>query len=68
MKNELTTDPATGKALQRKDGKRVNESAWRRAEDTQRAALIQALGMEPENGERYAATTGELARWAREGA
>ena len=40
-----------------------------KAQAAERARLIKLLGMEPEDGTadgRYAATTGELERWARE--
>lgn len=41
------------------------QAACRRAQEAQRAALIEALGMEPE-GDRYAADTHELLRWVNE--
>lgn len=50
-------------------GVKINRAAQRRAEQAERAAAIAALGMEPEDGTadgRYAATTGELVKWAKE--
>lgn len=46
-----------------------NSAARRRCHARYRAALVRILGWEPETtapGDRYAATTGELRRWAHE--
>lgn len=51
---------------------RESEAQRRRREDEMREAAIRALGWEPEvpgcylTGDNYAATTGELVRWAAE--
>lgn len=54
-------DPFTGKALE-------SEAARRRREATERAALVAAMGWEPEDGTadgRYVATLGELRQMVR---
>lgn len=55
-----------------KNGAKTNLVRWGNSyqmvpqkEAWERARAIEALGMPPENGERYAATTGELVMWAR---
>ncbi len=52
------------------DARPINRAAQQRAGATQRAAAIAALGMAPEvssaYADRYAATTGELVKWANE--
>jgi hypothetical protein len=45
-----------------------NSAARRRAQARFRAHLIRLLGWKPEEpGDQYAATTGEMLRWCREG-
>lgn len=48
-------------------GIKINRAAERRQHAAERAELIAALGMMPEDpSDPYAASTGELLRWARE--
>lgn len=39
----------------------INRAAQRRAHAAERAAIISALGLAPEDGDRYVGTTAELA-------
>lgn len=53
--------------LNRRDGRIVNEALDRRLQARERELAIELLGWAPEEGgSRYAATTGEMLRWARE--
>lgn len=48
---------------------KMSEAAIRRIHASDRAAVIDALGMVPEgvsDGDKYPATTGEMAQWLRE--
>lgn len=48
------------------EGRIQNLSLDRRLCVEERDTVISLLGMEPENGERYAAETGELISWLQE--
>jgi hypothetical protein len=69
MSMKTTNEVTDAQWAQMTNSPKINRTAQRRAHAAERGSLIAFLGWSPEDGTadtRYAATTGELLKWARE--